>query len=160
MLNFRLLNKLTGSRSIRSYLALLSTLSAGVLVDILLILKLALLIGPWVIMTILAANTAVGIYYIYYLTGIRKHQLISCIKSGLYKPDVFSRYLTSLLASLFIIIPGLMNTILGLIMLLPPFNIKIGNRLARTMGIDRYEAYEFLRLDYVSSDREDMFAEG
>ena len=160
MLNFRLLNVLTSSRSIRSYLAILSILGAGVLIDILLILKLSLIIGPWITMTILAANTAAGIYCMYYLTEKRKNQLISGIKSGIYDPDAFSRYLTSLLASMFIIIPGLLNTVLGVVMLLPPFSIKLGNRTARTIGIDWYEAYEFLRLDYVTDNGENIFAEG
>jgi len=153
MLNFRLLNILISPRSIRTYLGIISTLGAVVLLDILLFLKLALIIGPWITMTALAANTAAGIFFMYKLTDRRNRQLIDSIDSGLYDPAAFFRYISSLVASLFIITPGLLNTILGIVLLFPPVSIKVGRRIADTMGIDWQEAHEFLRLERVAGSR-------
>jgi len=153
MLNFRLLNILISSRSIRTYLGILSTFGAAVLIDILIFLKLALIIGPWITMAALAANTAAGILIMYHLTEKRNKELIYSIDSGIYDSVVFFRYICSLAASLFIITPGFLNTFLGIFLLFPPVSIKAGGRIADTMGIDWQEAHEFLRLDRAAGSR-------
>ncbi|MCD6343200.1 MAG: FxsA family protein [Spirochaetaceae bacterium] len=160
MLNFRLLNILTDSRSVRTWLGIISALGAGVLLDVLLFLKLAIIIGPWITMTALALNTAAGIFLMNYLTNMRNRQLNDSIDSGNYNPEVLSRYLSSLVASLFIITPGFLNSLLGLVLFLPPVGIKIGNRIARMIGIDWQEAHEFLRLNRVAGAENDKYADG
>jgi UPF0716 family protein affecting phage T7 exclusion len=153
MLNFRLLNILISPRSVRTFLGIISTLGAAVLLDILLFLKLALIIGPWITMTALAANTAAGVFIMYKLTDRRNRQLIDNIDSGRYDSAVFFRYISSLTASLFIITPGLLNTFIGIIILLPPVSLNIGKRIADAMGLDWQEAHEFLRLERVAGNR-------
>ena len=160
MLNFRLLNILTNSRSIRIYLGILSLLGIGVLLDILLFLKLALVIGPWITMSALAVSTAGGIFSMHYLIDEKNRQLINSIDTGLYKPACFSRYLGTITASLFIIIPGFLNSLMGFVLLFPPLCTMLGNRMADIMGLEWQEAYEFLRLDRVTTNRKDLFAEG
>jgi len=159
MLNFRLLNILISPRSIRTCLGIISTLGAVVLLDILLFLKLALIIGPWITMTALAANTAAGVFIMYYLAGQRNRHLIDSIDSGRYDSAVFFHYISSLVASLFIITPGLLNTILGIIILLPPVSNKVGKSIAETMGVDWQEAHEFLRLERVAGSRSENSAD-
>jgi len=111
-------------------------------------------------MTALAVNTAAGIFLMNYLTNLRNRQLNDSIDSGNYNSEVLSRYLSSLTASLFIITPGFLNSLLGFVILLPPVGIKIGNRMARIIGVDWQEAHEFLRLNRIAGTGDDKYAEG
>ncbi len=159
MLNFRLLYILISPRSIRTYLGIIASLGVGVLLDIIIFLKLSLLVGPWITMAILAANTAGGVFIMYYLVDLGTRRMIGTIDEGRYDSDIFSRYLSTLTASLFLIIPGLLNTLAGCVLLVPVIGAKLGGRLARMIGIDWQEAYEFLRLDRMSENRQELFAD-
>ncbi|MCK5737238.1 MAG: FxsA family protein [Spirochaetaceae bacterium] len=152
MLNFRFLDILIRPRSVQIYLGIIAILGAGVLIDIILFLKLAIIIGPWITMTILAANTAFGIFIMYHLMDQSNQQLIMSIDNGKYDSDIFYKYLNSLVASLFIITPGLLNSLFGFILLIPPVSIKLGSRMARIIGIDWQEAHEFLRLERITEN--------
>lgn len=153
MLNFRLLYILISPRSIRTYLGLAASLGFGVLLDIILFLRLSLLVGPWITMAVLAANSAVGVFVMYKLVETRGRQLVESIDDGQYDPDMFSRYLSTLVASLFLVIPGVLNTFAGLIVLIPYISVRLGGKMARLAGIDWQEAYEFLRLDRMAGNR-------
>jgi UPF0716 family protein affecting phage T7 exclusion len=140
MLNFRLLYILISPRSIRTYLGLAASLGFGVLLDIILFLKLSLMVGPWITMAVLALNTALGVFIMYRLVETRGRQLVETIDSGHFDADMFSRYLSSLAASFFLIVPGVLNTIAGVVLLIPYISIRLGNRLAGMAGIDWQEA--------------------
>lgn len=152
MLNFRLLYILISPRSIRTYLGLAASLGFGVLLDIILFLRLSLLVGPWITMAVLAANSAVGIFFMYKFVESRGRQLIASIDDGHYDSDMFSRYLSTLVSSLFLVIPGILNTVAGIIILIPYIGVRLGGKLARMAGIDWQEAYEFLRLDHMTGN--------
>ncbi len=159
MLNFRLLYILISPRSTRTYLGLTAGLGLVILLDIILFLKLSIMVGPWITMAILAAKTTVGILIMYYLVDLRSRRLIETIDDGCFESDIFSRYLSTLAASLFLIIPGLVNTFVGILLLIPLIGIKFGDRMARLTGIDWQEAYEFLRLDRLAGQRIGINAE-
>jgi UPF0716 family protein affecting phage T7 exclusion len=159
MLNFRLLYILISPRSIRTFLGIIATLGLGVLLDIILFLKMSLMVGPWITMAVLAANTALGVFIMYRLTELRGRRLVETIDDGHFDPDLFSRYLSTLVASLFLIIPGILNTLAGILLLIPYIGTGLGIRLAGMAGIDWQEAYEFLRLDRMTGNRLDINAE-
>ncbi len=159
MLNFRLLYILISPRFIRTYLGLTATLGLGVLLDIILFLKFSHIVGPWIAMAVLAANTTAGILIMYFLVDLRRRQLVESVDKGRFASDIFSRYLSTLIASLFLIIPGLLNTLAGILLLIPYIGVKLGGRLARLMGLDWQEAYEFLRLDSLAGHKIDNNAE-
>ena len=159
MLNFRLLYILISPRSTRVYLGLTAGLGLVVLLDIILFLKLSLMVGPWITMAVLAANAAAGILIIYYLVDLRSRQLVETIDEGHFDSEIFSRYLSTLAASLFLIMPGLLNTLAGILLLIPFVGVKLGDRMARLTGIDWQEAYEFLRLDRLAEHRIGINAE-
>jgi UPF0716 family protein affecting phage T7 exclusion len=159
MLNFRLLYILISPRSIRTYLGIIATLGFGVLLDIILFLKMSLMVGPWITMAVLTANTAIGVFIMYRLTELRGRGLVETIDDGHFDPDLFSRYLSTLVASLFLIIPGILNTLVGILLLIPYIGTGLGIRLAGMAGIDWQEAYEFLRLDRMTGNRLDINAD-
>ncbi len=111
MLNFRLLYILISPRSIRTYLGIIATLGFGVLLDIILFLKMSLMVGPWITMAVLAANTAIGVFIMYRLTELRGRGLVETIDDGHFDPDLFSRYLSTLVASLLLIVNSPPSTI-------------------------------------------------
>ena len=152
MLNLRMLFILLNNRSIRTYLAIVSGLGFGVLLDILVFLNLSLLIGSWVTLAILTALTAGGIALIYPYVNRISQRLISSVDRGIFDGEIFSRYIASLVAAGFIIIPGFFNTIVGSLILIRPVGIKVGLAISRFTGIDWQEAYEYLRLDRLSGD--------
>lgn len=152
MLNIRFLYTLLDSNFIRTFLGLAAGIGIGVLLDVVVILKLSLLIGPWITMGILAANAVLGIRISYGLTNRCKESLMAVVDKGRGDNDLFFRYLTTLIASLFLIIPGLINTLTGALMLIPAVSIRFGQRVAQFLGIDWREAYEYLRLDKIAEN--------
>jgi len=153
MLNFRLLNRLLDSRSIRFYLGIAASLGFGVLVDVMVFIKLSLLVGPWITMAALAFLTAALVYVVYRVVDHRTKRLEQVVKTGTFEPDALSRHLSTLVAGLFLIVPGLFNTAVGLILLLKPVGTVLGNRIAWSVGIEWAEAYEHLRLEHVTAGR-------
>ena len=150
MLNIRLLYILLDARSIRTYLGLAAGIGVGVLADVVIILKLSLLVGPWVTMAILAANAALGIRIAYSLVDRRAKAIIATVDRGRCDHEEFFRYIATLIASLFLIVPGLVNTLIGAVLLIPGVSALAGARVSGMLGIDWREAYEYLRLERIA----------
>lgn len=147
MLNLRLLYTLLDSGSIRVYLGLVSVLGFGVLLDVLIFLNLSMLIGPWITMAFLAGSTALGILAMYSLVQSKESHLLESIDGGRFADDLFFRYISTLVAAAFIIMPGIVSTLFGGLLLTPPVAVRVGSVLTGLTGIDWREAYEYLRLD-------------
>ncbi len=147
MLNLRLLYSVLGQRPLRAYLGILCGFGFAILLDIVLILKLAFLIGPWMTMAVLAILTSIDIFVIYKLVELRNVQLIESIHRGEFNEKRFTNYVSALLAGLFFIPPGFANTIIGILLLVPPISVFIGSIPAKVAGINWVEAYEYLRFD-------------
>jgi len=158
MLNFRLLHVLISSHSLRTYLGVTATLGLGVLIDLVLFLKLSSLLGPWIVMALLSIIVAIGIFVMFRSLNILRQRLIQTIESGKFIPMMFSRYLSTLAATFLLIIPGLLNSAAGLILLIPNMGEKFGSIIARLTGIDWQESYEFLRLEHMARNQLDDFA--
>jgi len=160
MLNFRLLYVLLSPRSVRTFLGISALIGLGVIIDVIIFLRLSLLVGPWITVAFLSANTAVGIFFMFRRVETLGRQLLQAVDNGHFVPGMFSRYLSSLLASLFFVIPGLLNRVPGLLLLIPYIGEKSGDQLARQAGIDWQEAYEYLRLDRIAGNQIGDFAQG
>lgn len=146
MLNFRLLYMVLSPRSVSIYLGILGFLGFSVLLDIALFFKLAFLLGPWIVMATFAVLTAVDVFIIYKLVEVRNSRLMESIRNGHFHETLFTDYVSALITGIFLVPPGLINTIIAITILLPPFSRKIGNKLAQSSGLDWTEAYEYLRL--------------
>jgi hypothetical protein len=104
MLNLRLLYVLLEPKSIRTYLGLVAILGFGVLLDLIILLKLTLLVGPWITMAILAALSGFGVVIMYRVVERMSRLLLETVDNGEYEADVFHRYIGVLMAALFIIV--------------------------------------------------------
>lgn len=147
MLNFRVLYSLLNPRSVRYLIAVLAITGIGVLLEIVLLFRLSLLIGPWVVMSVLSACSAISLLAMHRLTESRSRRLKTMIDSGHFVPDAFSVYISTLLAAVFLVIPGFLSSITGSLLLIPPVAARTGRILAGQAGISWREAYEFLRLE-------------
>ena len=149
MINMKLVYSLLDSSSIRILLGVPATLGFAALLDFMLILEIGALLGPWITLGILALSGAVCVFAAYRIVEARRLMLIEAVNGGRFDESLFTGYITGLTAGLFLIIPGVINTALGGILLIRAFSAPLGNRLIRTAGIDWGEAYEYLRLDRV-----------
>jgi len=152
MLNLRLLYVLLEPKSIRTYLGLVAILGFGVLLDLIILLKVTLLVGPWITMAILAALSGFGVVIMYRVVESMSRLLLETVDNGEYEADVFHRYIGVLMAALFIVIPGILSTVLGGVVLAPVISSRLGRVAAETAGIDWRESYEYLRLDRMTGN--------
>ncbi len=155
MLNLRMLYILLDKRSVKTYLALVTSLGFGVLLDIMIFLNLTLLIGPWITLAILASITAVGVAFVFPYVEKSGVVLLTAVDDGHFDAGILSRYIATLIAAGFIIVPGLFNTMLGCLLLLKPLGTRAGDLISRLTGIDWQEAYEYLRLDRMTRNSAD-----
>jgi UPF0716 family protein affecting phage T7 exclusion len=150
MLNLRLLFNFINPQFSRLLLAVLCILGLGVLVDTMLILRISLLVGPWITMAVLSLRSALGLLISYNTVRMRGEILGEAVDVGHFPETGFALYLSSLVSGCFLIVPGILNLFVGLSFLLPPVGRKIGDRIASLLGIDWQEAYEYLRLNRLS----------
>ena len=108
---------------------------------------LSLLLGLWLTMAILALLTSTGILLSYSLVQSRLRAVMNSTTQGLFDEEAFSSYFCALVASALFIVPGIINTLLGIALLIRFSGIRIGDKLARCMGISWQNAYEYLRLN-------------
>jgi len=152
MLNFKLIVTLLKPASVKNFLGIISIAGITAVADIILIIKISLILGPWITMSALSFISAVGIYFAYKSIEKINSEIIESIETGVYSPDLFYNYTASLLSAVLLILPGILNTISGIILSLPVFNRKTGRLISYSAGINWKEAYEFLRLESLSAE--------
>jgi len=108
---------------------------------------LSLLLGLWTTMAVLSLITGAGVLLSYALVQSRIEAVMNSAAQGLFDEEAFSRYFCALIASVFFIVPGIINTLLGITLIMRFSSIKMGAKLARFMGISWQAAYEYLRLN-------------
>ncbi len=150
MLNYRFLFSLLDTSFIQTFLAVLAGLGFGVILDIVLLLKLSVLTGPWITIAIITVITAIAVAVMFKMVNARKLALTDSLDSGSFSEDLFYSYLSTLVAAALIIVPGLINTLAGCLLLIPGPARTLGQYAARIFGIEWKEAYEHLRLNHMA----------
>ena len=153
MINMKLVYSLLDSSSIRTFLGVPAALGFAALLDFMLVLEIGSLVGPWITLAVLAVLGSVCVFLAYRIVDSRRLLLIEAVNGGKFDEGLFNGYIMGLTAGLFLVIPGVVNTALGGILLIPAFSVPLGNRLIRTAGIDWAEAYEYLRLDRINGTK-------
>jgi UPF0716 family protein affecting phage T7 exclusion len=152
MLNLRMLYILIDQRSVRTFMAIVTSLGFGVLLDILVFINLSLLIGPWVTLAIIAAITASGIAFMFPFVQKTGRRLLEAVDTGVFDDSTLSGYIAALISATFFVVPGLFNTLVGSLLLFRPLGLRAGNLVSSLAGINWQEAYEYLRLDRMTRD--------
>jgi len=143
---FYLFSDSTKSHSTEQLLIIGGFLGLAALVDILLILTLSLVMGLWITMALLALITSVGFILSYSLLQSRFKEVMNSVERGAFDKEVFSSYFCALVASVFFITPGIINTLFAIVLTMRFASVKIGAELADYMGINWQNTYEQLRL--------------
>ena len=115
-----------------------------------LFLIFSMLIGPWLTLGILALLTAGSVYAVFRLIEHRSSLLKASLAQGFFDEKFFIDYICALVASPFIMLPGMVNTLFGLIILLPVISRYIAKLILKITGINWRESYEFLRLKEIA----------
>ena len=147
MLNLKLLYTLLDLRAIRAYLGIVACVGFSVLFDTVLILRLAHLLGPWIAMTLISLFTVLGLIISHHTVEKRCTKLVQSVDGGHFQDRSLPEYLGTLLAVPFLVIPGLMNTVIGAFTLIPTLSNALGSALLKTSGMSWQDAYEYLRLE-------------
>lgn len=153
MLNFHLLFSILNPRYKSRYLAILCCLGIAVLLDIILCLQLAFLIGPWIFVSLLSVLTAFSVLLVYYLVDVQTEEISHSIRKRVCDESVFTSYIATLLIGVFLLLPGLINTLIGGILLIPFFSRRIGKIFLVLTGIRWEEAHEYLKLNDIADSQ-------
>ncbi|OQX28706.1 MAG: hypothetical protein B0D92_07500 [Spirochaeta sp. LUC14_002_19_P3] len=149
MLNYRLLNIVLNSQFIRVYLGILGGLGFAVLLDVVLFIQLSYLVGPWLVMALLALTAGGNLLVAFKIADFYGGRLMDSVNGGVYSEEYFVNYAAALFAGIFLVPPGLVNTLIGYVILLPPVSRFAGSRMAKYLGVNWSKAYEYLRLNTI-----------
>jgi UPF0716 protein FxsA len=149
VLNVRLLLSIIHAPSVDRYLTILSISGIVLLSDLVIILAIGRIIGIWLILTILTVTSAAGYLIARHSLHNAGTVLDEALRNGFFPEEGFPRYLSTLLAAIPLIVPGVVSTLGGLLWLFPPVRSKTGRALSRYLGVDWHEAYEYLKLTAV-----------
>ncbi len=155
MLNLRMLYILIDRNSVRAFMAVVTGLGFGVLLDILVFINLSLLVGPWITMAIVALITAGGIALMFPMVEKTGAQLLTAVDDGEFDEGTLDHYISTLLSAAFFVVPGLFNTLVGILLLIRPLGLQAGRYVSKLAGINWQEAYEYLRLDRMTQESAD-----
>lgn len=144
MLNFRLLSTLIDPSRINTFLRLLAILGLITLIDILLCIQLALWLGIWLVMAILTLLTALNVFIVFKLLIPRQQRLNRISIHEENDESFFACYISTLIAAIFFIIPGIVNTLFGLILMSSSISLKLVRWIMRILGIQWAEVHEYL----------------
>ena len=160
MLNYRLLNTLLRSRSINTLVILTSVLGLVSLLDFVLLLQCARLIGPWLTLSLLSFTSALAFYLVHFTVYKRYRKILQCVREGNFRNDLFPCYLCSLLSTLFLVFPGILNKVTGIILLSHFSSNHTGRYLTQLIGVNWEEAYEILKMNYLTMREKKNESEG
>lgn len=131
---------------LKKSLLLLLTLALLPFFDLLLVLYLSELLGTYLILATIAATALLGSVLSYMV--LRKFTVIikNRVKEDTLPEKEFLSFAAAIPGSLFLILPGFIMTILGLLLFLPGFREKAGWWFLKATGIQIKEVYGYLKL--------------
>lgn len=146
MLNIKVLYEILNPVHTVRYLYFLLLAALIPLLDSYLILMTASFIGEYLFLAILIALSLGGFY-------MSRHMIIKNLKiirsnteNHYYSEYYYSMFPGTILTAIFLIMPGIIGTIVALILSIPSFRFKIGHYLSSFMRIDWKEVHEFINV--------------
>ncbi|OQY39518.1 MAG: hypothetical protein B6229_03595 [Spirochaetaceae bacterium 4572_7] len=101
------------------------------------------LIGIYLYLGIITSITLFGVFIIIKLSKSTIKQLESKHNVGVYPEYEFYKLTALLFASLLIIFPGIITSIIGFILIIPHFRQFIGRSLTKKLKLDWHGVYEY-----------------
>ena len=142
----RLIRFLLGERRTDNLLFLVAGAAFLLMFDLALALGAAFLIGPWLVLSLIALTSGGGLYAALTLSRRRRIRLLEALEEGRYDEDTFREYLGSLTAAVLMILPGGLSFIAGAALTIPALSRRVGGYVSGRLGFDWRRTWEYLNV--------------
>ncbi|MDA3778873.1 MAG: FxsA family protein [Bacteroidales bacterium] len=117
------------------------------IVDFLLVMQVGYFLGNYLALSIVALISGIGLFIFNKtmnanINTIRDYHLIG------YSEEPFLMFIGSMPSAILILIPGLITTFIGLILLIPSIRKQLGTMLSKHLQIDWNEIHEYFYILY------------
>ncbi len=146
MLNLKILINIVQPQFAKKFLYILLLLSFIPVLDCILILNLAVLIGNYLFLAILMLLSLFGFFISLKVTANVQKQLHSDLETHTMNLNHYNSLPGSFTLAFLLIMPGMISTILGLIFIIPPLMRKLGSLVSRILKIDWKEIHEYMNI--------------
>lgn len=146
MLNLKVLINILQPQFTRNFLYTLLLLSFIPVLDCIIILNLALLIGNYLFLAILMTLSFIGFFIARKMTEKVQQQIHTNLNSNIMVLDHYQSLPGCLTASFLLIMPGILSSFIGFILCIPLFRKKLGASLSAFLKIDWKEIHEYLNI--------------
>ncbi len=146
MLDVKALIRFFDSGFVYRFFSLLLLAVLMIAADVFLILVVAGIIGRYLTLALVLGLSLSGFFLgMRVMTGIIARAKAR-VKEGIYPSDDFANLLGAFIATVLLILPGILSELCGLVFLIPNGRRAIGRRLTRDQGSKMKELYEYLKL--------------
>lgn len=143
MFNTEFLLKIIDKENSSKYITKLLFLSLVVVIDFFTLFILGNLLGIFLYLAILGLVILIGVSLVLKEIGKQLDAMEESNSRGVYPRDNFYQFTGIILASILIIIPGLLSTLAGLAILIPKLRFYIGRKLSLSLNLDWNAVYEY-----------------
>ena len=146
MLDVKALIKFFDVRFLYKLFSLLLLFFLVFVIDILIILLVSEPVGRYLTLAIVLMLSFVGFFL-----GIQAMNRIiertkKKVKEGIYPEEEFAEFLGTGIATVFLILPGFLSKVIGLVCFVPAVRRALGGRFTSKQGSKMKELYEYLKL--------------
>jgi len=146
MLNIKVLFNILNPENTVRYLYILLLSAVIPLLDIYLIIMTASFIGKYLFFAVIIAFSLAGFFISKHLVIKNLRIIRSNTENHYYSEYYYSMFPGTIFVSIFLIMPGIIGTIVALIISIPALRYKTGNYISNIMGIEWKEIHEFINV--------------
>lgn len=146
MLNIKVLLEILNPENTVRYLYILLLSAMIPLLDIYLIIMTATFIGKYLFFAVTIALSLCGFYMSRFMVTKNLRIIQNNTENHYYSEYYYSMFPGTLFVAVFLIMPGIIGTIVALIISIPPLRYKMGKSLSNFMRIEWKEIHEFINI--------------
>lgn len=146
MLNIKILLKILDTENTVRYLYILLLSAVIPLLDIYLIIMTVSFIGKYLFFAVILALSLAGFYMSRHMVIKNLRIIRSNTENHYYSEYYYSMFPGTVFVSIFLIMPGIIGTIVALLISIPALRYKTGKYISNVMGIEWKEIHEFINI--------------
>lgn len=143
MFNTEFLLKVLKREKISHYIYSILFLSLFTLGDFLTLYIFSELIGIFLYLGLIALLCFIGVAMVVKLFKATITKLEDKHDNGIYPKEEFYGLTALLLASVLVVFPGIVTSLVGFIIIIPYFRQKVGRKITKRLKLDWYAVYEY-----------------
>lgn len=146
MLNLKILIKIFQPAFVKRLLSFLLTLAIVPLADCILIIRSADLLGEYLFIALLALLSLAGFVFSFKTLERAVLAINRNLETNVFSEEAYSLLPGGFLAAYLLIMPGIVSTLVGIILSCPPLRRRTGRALSRFLRIDWKEIHEYMNI--------------